>query len=108
MTARFELGIVLPNMQYGPARTTASWPEIRALAARAEAIGVDTIRSADELLFRLEAGAPSGRCDGGSLAGAVAVVTSKAKVGSWVLSALHRTPAIIAKPAETLDELSGG
>jgi len=108
MTARFELGIVLPNMQYGPDRTTASWPEIRALAARAEAIGFDTIWIADELLWRMEDGPPRGCWDGVSLAGAVAVVTSKAKVGSWVLSALHRNPAIIAKTAETLDELSGG
>jgi len=108
MTARFELGIVLPNMQYGPDRTTASWPEIRALAARAEAIGFDTIWIADELLWRVEDGPPRGCWDGVSLAGAVAVVTSKAKVGSWVLSALHRNPAIIAKTAETLDELSGG
>jgi alkanesulfonate monooxygenase SsuD/methylene tetrahydromethanopterin reductase-like flavin-dependent oxidoreductase (luciferase family) len=108
MAARFELGIVLPNMQYGPDRTTTSWPEIRALALRAEAIGFDTIWIADELLWRMDDGAPRGCWDGVSLAGAVAVVTSKAKVGSWVLSALHRNPAIIAKTAETLDELSGG
>jgi len=108
MTARLELGIVLPNMQYGPDRTTASWPEIRALAARSEAIGFDTIWIADELLWRMEDGPPRGCWDGVSLAGAVAAVTSKAKVGSWVLSALHRNPAIIAKTAETLDELSGG
>ena len=28
--------------------------------------------------------------------------------GTWVLSALHRNPGIIAKTAETLDEISGG
>ena len=42
------------------------------------------------------------------MAGAVAAVTSRAKVGTWVLSALHRNPGIIAKTAETLDEISGG
>jgi alkanesulfonate monooxygenase SsuD/methylene tetrahydromethanopterin reductase-like flavin-dependent oxidoreductase (luciferase family) len=40
--------------------------------------------------------------------GAVAAVTSRIKVGSWVLSALHRNPGIVAKTAETLDEICGG
>jgi alkanesulfonate monooxygenase SsuD/methylene tetrahydromethanopterin reductase-like flavin-dependent oxidoreductase (luciferase family) len=35
-------------------------------------------------------------------------VTSQTKVGTWVLSALHRNPGITAKIAETLDEISGG
>jgi alkanesulfonate monooxygenase SsuD/methylene tetrahydromethanopterin reductase-like flavin-dependent oxidoreductase (luciferase family) len=30
------------------------------------------------------------------------------KVGTWILSALHRNPAITAKAVETLDEISGG
>jgi alkanesulfonate monooxygenase SsuD/methylene tetrahydromethanopterin reductase-like flavin-dependent oxidoreductase (luciferase family) len=42
------------------------------------------------------------------MAGAVAAVTSTAQVGTWVLSALHRNPGIIAKTVETLDEISGG
>jgi alkanesulfonate monooxygenase SsuD/methylene tetrahydromethanopterin reductase-like flavin-dependent oxidoreductase (luciferase family) len=105
---RFELGVVMPNMQFGPDRTTAHWPEIKALAGRAEDIGFDTIWIADELLWRMEDGAPRGCWDGISLAGAVAAATSKAKVGTWVLSALHRNPAIIAKTAETLDDISGG
>ncbi len=46
--------------------------------------------------------------DGVSMAGAVAATTSRVKFGTWVLSALHRNPGIIAKTAETLDEISGG
>ena len=46
--------------------------------------------------------------DGVSMAGAVAASTSRIKVGTWVLSAFHRNPGIIAKTAETLDEISGG
>jgi alkanesulfonate monooxygenase SsuD/methylene tetrahydromethanopterin reductase-like flavin-dependent oxidoreductase (luciferase family) len=105
---RFELGIVMPLMQFGPERTTARWAEIRAMAERAEAIGFDTIWTPDELLWRVDGAAPQGVWDGISMAGAVAAVTTTAKVGTWVLSALHRNPAIIAKTAETLDEISGG
>ena len=39
---------------------------------------------------------------------AVAAVTSRIKVGTWVLSALHRNAGITAKAVETLDEISGG
>jgi alkanesulfonate monooxygenase SsuD/methylene tetrahydromethanopterin reductase-like flavin-dependent oxidoreductase (luciferase family) len=43
-----------------------------------------------------------------AMTGAVAAATSRVKVGTWILSALHRNPGITAKAAETLDEISGG
>jgi len=104
----FEIGIVLPLMQFGPDRVTARWPEIRAMAQRAEAIGFDTIWTPDELLWRMEDGPPRGFWEGVAMAGAVAAVTSRSRVGTWVMSALHRNPGISAKAAETLDEISGG
>ena len=42
------------------------------------------------------------------MTGAVAAATSRLKVGTWILSALHRNPGITAKAVETLDEISGG
>jgi alkanesulfonate monooxygenase SsuD/methylene tetrahydromethanopterin reductase-like flavin-dependent oxidoreductase (luciferase family) len=42
------------------------------------------------------------------MAGAVAAATSRVKVGTWILSALHRNPGITAKAVETIDEISGG
>jgi alkanesulfonate monooxygenase SsuD/methylene tetrahydromethanopterin reductase-like flavin-dependent oxidoreductase (luciferase family) len=104
----FEIGIVLPLAQFGPERTTPRWTDIREMARRAEAMGVDTLWTPDELLWRVKDAAPQGMWDGVSMAGAVAAVTTRAKVGTWVLSALHRNPGIIAKTAETLDEISGG
>jgi alkanesulfonate monooxygenase SsuD/methylene tetrahydromethanopterin reductase-like flavin-dependent oxidoreductase (luciferase family) len=104
----YQLGIVLPLMQYGSDRTTVRWDELRAMALRAEAIGFDVVWTPDELLWRAREGAPHGAWDGISMAGAVAAVTSTARFGTWVQSALHRNPGIIAKTAETLDEISGG
>jgi alkanesulfonate monooxygenase SsuD/methylene tetrahydromethanopterin reductase-like flavin-dependent oxidoreductase (luciferase family) len=106
--ARLLLGVVLPLAQFGPDRVTARWPEIRALAIRAEEIGFDTIWAPDELLWRAEDGPPRGVWDGISMTGAIAAVTSTVTVGTWVMSALHRNAGIIAKTAETLDEISGG
>jgi len=104
----FEIGVVLPIFQYGPDRITAHWKDLREMATRAEQLGFDTIWTPDELLWRSADGRDRGFWDGISMAGAVASVTTRAKVGTWVMSALHRNPAIIAKTAETLDEISGG
>jgi alkanesulfonate monooxygenase SsuD/methylene tetrahydromethanopterin reductase-like flavin-dependent oxidoreductase (luciferase family) len=104
----FEIGIVLPIAQFGPDRTTPRWSDIHRMAVRAEAIGFDTIWTPDELLWRDDDGPPRGVWEGVAMAGAVAAVTSRTKVGTWVMSALHRNPGIIAKAAETLDEISGG
>ena len=104
----FEMGVVLPIVQFGPERVTPRWTELREMALRAEAMGFDTLWTPDELLWRVENEAPRGVWDGISMAGAVAATTSRIKVGTWVMSALHRNPGIIAKTAETLDEISGG
>jgi alkanesulfonate monooxygenase SsuD/methylene tetrahydromethanopterin reductase-like flavin-dependent oxidoreductase (luciferase family) len=104
----FEIGAVMPVNQFGPERTTARWSEIREMAVLAEAMGFDTVWTPDELLWRPEGAAPQGFWEGVAMAGAVAAVTSKVKVGTWVLSALHRNAGLTAKVAETLDEISGG
>ena len=104
----FEVGIVMPVEQSGPERVVPGWTELRAFALRAEALGFDTIWTPDELLWRVTDGPPRGFWDGVTVTAAVAAVTSKVAVGTWVLSALHRNPGIIAKTAETLDEISGG
>lgn len=105
----FQIGLMMPIAQHGPDRTTNRWPELRRIAVRAEEIGFDTIWVPDELLWRADDGGdPRGMWDGVSMMGAVAAITSRATVGTWVLAALHRNPGIIAKTAETVDEISGG
>ncbi len=104
----FEVGVVLVTRHWGPERTLPRWADVRDMALRAEALGFDTVWLEDELLWRPSAGTPLGFWDGISMTGAVAAVTSRIKVGSWVLSALHRNPGIIAKTADTLDEISAG
>jgi alkanesulfonate monooxygenase SsuD/methylene tetrahydromethanopterin reductase-like flavin-dependent oxidoreductase (luciferase family) len=104
----FEIGVVMPIAQYGPDRVTPRWTELQEIARRAEEIGFDTLWTPDELLWQATEGPPRGIWDGVSMAGAVAAITSRITVGTWVLAALHRNPGIIAKTAETLDEISGG
>ena len=105
---RLEVGLVLPMGESFVDGSTARWAEIRDLAVRAEAMGFDTVWTADELLWRPPDGRVTGWWECVAMTGAVAAATSRVKVGTWVLSALHRNPAITAKAAETLDEISGG
>jgi alkanesulfonate monooxygenase SsuD/methylene tetrahydromethanopterin reductase-like flavin-dependent oxidoreductase (luciferase family) len=104
----FEIGVVLITGQFGADRATARWTDLRDLAIRAEAMGFDTVWCPDELLWRSKDRAPMGFWDNVAMAGAIAAVTSRVKVGTWVMAALHRNPGIMAKAVETIDEISGG
>jgi len=103
-----EIGLVLPMEESWTDGATPRWIEIRELAVRAEQIGFDTVWVPDELLWRPSDGETRGWWECVAMAGAVAAATSRIKVGTWILSALHRNPGITAKAVETLDEISGG
>jgi alkanesulfonate monooxygenase SsuD/methylene tetrahydromethanopterin reductase-like flavin-dependent oxidoreductase (luciferase family) len=103
-----EIGLVLPMGDSFVDGSTARWQEIRDLATGAEAIGFDAVWVADELLWQPDEGTGIGWWECIAMTGAIAASTSKIKVGTWVLSALHRNPALAAKAVETLDEISGG
>jgi alkanesulfonate monooxygenase SsuD/methylene tetrahydromethanopterin reductase-like flavin-dependent oxidoreductase (luciferase family) len=99
---------VLPAGESFVDGATARWVEIRELAIRAEEIGFDTVWIPDELLWRPPDGQVRGWWECVALTGAVAAATSRVKVGTWILSALHRNPGLTAKAVETLDEIGGG
>ena len=103
-----EIGLVLPMGDSFVDGSTIRWVEIRDLAVRAEELGFGTVWTADELLWRPAGGRPQGWWEGVAMTGAVAAATTRVKVGTWILSALHRNPGITAKAVETLDEISGG
>ena len=103
-----EIGLVLPTGEVFLDGPIPRWPEIRDLAIRAEESGFDTVWVSDELLWRSAEGSPQGFWECVATTGAVAAATSRVKVGTWILSALHHNPGMAAKVAETLDEISGG
>ena len=103
-----EIGLVLPMEESWADGATPRWVEIRELALRAEAMGFDTVWIPDELLWHHADGSTHGWWERVARTVAVAAATSRVKVGTWILSALHRNPALTAKAVETLDEISGG
>ena len=103
------LGVVLPMMERPSDGVAARWPEIAAMAHRAEQLGADTVWLADEILWRVpEWSGPVGWWDCLAMAGAVAARTSSVKVGTWVMSAVQHQPGMVVRAAEALDEISGG
>lgn len=84
-----------------------TWERIRAFAKTAEAVGFDSLVFEDALIYR-GATSTQGCWESVSIAAALAAVTSKIEIGQSVVNTPYRSPALIAKIAETADEISGG
>jgi alkanesulfonate monooxygenase SsuD/methylene tetrahydromethanopterin reductase-like flavin-dependent oxidoreductase (luciferase family) len=87
---------------------TPRWTDLLTLARTAEQAGFDSIWTFDELVWRFEEVEPVTFWECWSLLSAVAAVTSRAAIGTLVTCANYRNPALLAKMAETVDEITGG
>jgi probable F420-dependent oxidoreductase len=102
-----KIGMVLPmNAADGPGADR--WPRIRAIAQLAEAGGLDSLWVYDHLIFRMPGHPEDGIHEALTLLAAVAAVTDRVKLGTIVLGTAFRPPALTAKMAATLDEVSDG
>jgi probable F420-dependent oxidoreductase len=77
------------------------------MAIAAEERGLDSVWGADHLIFR-EDGETEGIHECWTVLSAVAAVTSRVEIGPLVLALPFRNPALVAKMAAELDEVSGG
>jgi alkanesulfonate monooxygenase SsuD/methylene tetrahydromethanopterin reductase-like flavin-dependent oxidoreductase (luciferase family) len=119
-TKHMKLGLTLP-LGVGalgdgqPVR----WAQIREIARLAEAVGFDSLMAPDHLLFRksppgdtMMVNMPEGRTrgvwEGWTILSAVAEATSRIHLGPLVACSSFRNPALLAKMADTLDEISEG
>ena len=98
-----KIGLMLPLA----ADETGGWADLRALALEAEASGLDSVWGADHLIFRDE-GETTGIHEAWTVLSGVAAITSRVEIGPLVLAVPFRNPALTAKMALELDELSGG
>jgi probable F420-dependent oxidoreductase len=108
MTRSLRLGLNLPYVEGSMDGRTPRWGDIRAMATEAEAVGFDGLWISDHLGFGDPAGEWTGAWESWTLLSALAAATRRVTLGTYVLAAPFRNPAILAKMAETLDEVSGG
>ncbi len=102
-----KVGINLPTTEGAMAGKTASWADLLAFAERAESLGFDSLWIPDHLLVQWQ-GQRRGIWECWSLLAALAAVTRRVELGSLVACTAFRNPAVLAKMADTVDEISGG
>jgi alkanesulfonate monooxygenase SsuD/methylene tetrahydromethanopterin reductase-like flavin-dependent oxidoreductase (luciferase family) len=102
-----KVGVVLAPFE-NRTDQAPGWTTLVAAARQAEAIGVDSLWIPDHLLFRHPDQEPAGAWEAWSLLAALAAATTRVELGTFVLSATWRNPALLAKMAATVDEISGG
>ncbi len=92
------------GLQLGP--QTVSWEELRRWTLKAERLGFDGVWLADH--FIRGSGPPHPVLEMWGGLAALAASTSRIRIGSLVASVTHRTAAITAVSAATIDQISGG
>jgi alkanesulfonate monooxygenase SsuD/methylene tetrahydromethanopterin reductase-like flavin-dependent oxidoreductase (luciferase family) len=103
MTRPLKVGVQLPEVEWVP-----RWADIREMARTAEDIGLDSIWVGDHLLYRYEDQPSRGPWEAWTQLAAIAAVTERVELGPLVAATSFHNPAMLAKKAATLDEISGG
>ncbi len=98
-----KIGLMLPLGE----SEAGGWTNLRAMAVAADEHGLDSVWGADHLIFR-DDGETQGIHECWTVLTAVAAVTSRVEIGPLVLALPFRNPALTAKMAAEIDEVSGG
>lgn len=97
-----RIGVQLPEVEF-----EATWAEMKDMARVAEEVGLDSIWLGDHLLYDLPGGR-RGPWECWSMLAGLAAVTERVELGPLVAALPFHNPAILAKKAATIDEISGG
>jgi alkanesulfonate monooxygenase SsuD/methylene tetrahydromethanopterin reductase-like flavin-dependent oxidoreductase (luciferase family) len=97
------VGIQLPEVE-----REVRWPELRAIARRAEELWFDSIWIGDHLLYRYASGETRGPWEAWTTLAGLAEATDRITIGPLVAATAFHAPFMLAKQAATVDEISGG
>lgn len=97
-----RIGVQLPEVE-----RVVRWPELVEMARMAEEVGLDSIWVGDHLLYRDEERGSRGPWEAWSILAGLAAVTRRITLGPLVAATGFHNPAMLAKKAATIDEMSG-
>ena len=103
-----KVGAFIPIVERQMDGGMARWRDVLAMARAAEDAGFDSVWLPDHLLFRFPNDEAQGVWEGSTLLAALAAATSRVEIGWLVAATSFRNPALTAKIAATVDEISGG
>jgi probable F420-dependent oxidoreductase len=103
MTRPLRVGVQLPEVE-----REVRWPELVDLARAIDDLGFDGIWVGEHLLYRWPDRPARGPWEAWTLMAALAGSTSRATIGPLVACTAFHNPALLAKQASTIDEISGG
>jgi alkanesulfonate monooxygenase SsuD/methylene tetrahydromethanopterin reductase-like flavin-dependent oxidoreductase (luciferase family) len=103
-----KVGIMFPESEREMAGDTAGWSDFLAMVRKTEELGFDSVWFADHLLMKVPGYETQGAWEAWSVLAALAATTTRVELAPFVTCTGYRNPALIAKIAETVDEISGG
>lgn len=98
-----KVGIQLPEVE-----REVRWPELLDMIRAIEDLGFDSIWLGEHLLYRWPDRGPRGPWEAWTVMAAIAATTSRVEFGPLVACTNFHNPALLAKQATTIDEISGG
>ncbi|HLZ63717.1 MAG TPA: LLM class flavin-dependent oxidoreductase [Ktedonosporobacter sp.] len=103
-----KLGIVLGTAERALQGKTPTFRELRELTLVAEQTALDSIWLSDHLIYRFPERPEGGMWEVFTMLSALAAVTTRLTLGTIVVCTSFRPPALVAKMADAIDEISGG
>ncbi len=98
-----KVGVQLPEVE-----REVRWPEILDMVRAIEDLGYDSIWVGEHLLYRWPDRPARGPWEAWTAMAAIAASTSRVEFGPLVACTNFHNPALLAKQASTIDEISGG
>jgi len=103
MTRPLKVGVQLPEVE-----REVRWPELLDMTRALEDLGYDSLWFGEHLLYRWRERAPRGPWEAWAMLAGIAAATRRIELGPLVACTAFHNPAVLAKRADTIDEIAGG